>query len=178
MPGLRATSVRRTVVVAVALVTGQALLCAVIGFVTFGDHGRPAPAGPRAAEPLAGPPVAVPAPVLPEPSATSRAPRKRGKAHVSSSARPARPATTSPVPRRSSGAPAPEPAVTSPAATAPAPEPPSPISLVPAEPVEESDPPPVLGEPCDDEGATGRTAEGRAVRCEPGRGGDLRWRAV
>ena len=46
----RAASPRRTVRVAVALVTGQAALCAVIGWMTFGS---PDPAPPRATRPVA-----------------------------------------------------------------------------------------------------------------------------
>ncbi|MFI7600897.1 hypothetical protein [Actinoplanes sp. NPDC049681] len=178
MPGLRGTSVRRTVIVAVALVTGQALLCAVIGVVTFGDHGRAASPVPRAAEPVAGPPIVVPAPTMPEPRGSSRAPRRHGKAYASSSARPVRP--SSPGPRRSRAA-----ATTAPAAALPgrptaktSSEPPSPISMLPPLPPDETDAAPVVGEPCDDKGAIGITRGGRVVRCDPDRNGDLRWQRV
>ncbi|UQU66120.1 hypothetical protein COUCH_07445 [Couchioplanes caeruleus] len=183
MPGLRATSVRRTVIVAVALVTGQALLGAVIGFMTF-DRADEAPAPARAAEPAVAPPIVVPPASMPAPTEASRPPRKRAVADASSGTRgpgrassasartvtepPAAPAapqlrTTVPTPPPSSGPPPPAP---------PAP------GLVPSPDVDEPEDPPVVREPCEDEGATGRTDDGKVVRCERGRDGKLRWRPV
>lgn len=180
MPGLRGTSVRRSVIVAVVLVAGQALLCAVIGFVTFGDHGGAAPPRARAADTIAGPPIVVPAPTVPQPRGSSRAPRRHGKAFVSSSARPARPVPRSSAPPRSRVAGAPETIATLPAkpATKPSAALPSPISMLPPRPPDETGAAPVAGEPCDEKGAIGITRGGRAVRCEPDRHGDLRWRPV
>ena len=59
-PVAHAASPRRTVRVAVALVAGQAALCAVIGWVTFGAAEPGTPADTRQVDPLAGPPVVVP----------------------------------------------------------------------------------------------------------------------
>ena len=183
IPGPRTTPVRRTVIVAVSLVTGQALLGAVIGFVTF-DRDDGAPVAPRAADVVAAPPIVVPAPSLPVPSRSSRAPRKRAAAEVSTSIRrtvppPAEPTETETERPRTSTAPrpattAPEPA---PSSTPPPPAPP-PTALLPPEYDAPPDDTPVIRERCDEEGATGRTDDGRAVRCERDRDGDLRWRPV
>jgi hypothetical protein len=83
-------SARRTVRVAAALVAGQAVLCAVIGYVTLGGHGArgtdaAGPVDPFAARPLVLPPSAVPAP-----SATTVAPGPPAAAKST----PARPAAT------------------------------------------------------------------------------------
>lgn len=185
-PGPRTTPVRRTVIVAVSLVTGQALLGAVIGFVTF-DRDDEAPVAPRAADALAAPPIVVPAPSIPAPSRSSRAPRKRAAAaEVSTSIRRTLPPPagtteaeterprTSATPRPTS--PAPE---SAPSSSPPPPEPPTPPpALLPPEYDAPVDDTPVIRERCDEEGATGRTEDGRAVRCERDRDGDLRWRPV
>jgi hypothetical protein len=182
MPGVRVTSVRRTVRVAVALVTGQALLCGTIGFVTFGGRYDREP-GARAAEPqLAGPPIVVP-------STNSPPPSERAEQPVSASTeqtRTERP-TSPPAPAsvRSSTTRSISPSRTSTVPVAPVP-PPTPTTsptdralLPPSSPASGDDPPtPVVDEPCDDAGATGRTADGKAVRCERDRHGDLRWRLV
>jgi hypothetical protein len=68
VPGVRVTSVRRTVLIAVALVTGQALLCGLIGFLTFGND-EPRSPTPAAEPQLAGPPLVVPPAALPPPDA-------------------------------------------------------------------------------------------------------------
>ncbi|BCJ54546.1 hypothetical protein Asp14428_60210 [Actinoplanes sp. NBRC 14428] len=173
-PGLCTTPVRRTVLIAVALVTGQALLCVVIGFVTFGDRGA-APPRPHAAEQPAAPPAVVP-PSGPGPAGPSVAPHGPG-AVVSHGVRPVRPAATrvrehhaerSPTPGRTTALPASSP-------SPPAPEPPPTLALLPP-PGDGADDPPVIGEPCDDADTTGETRDGRAVRCDRDRDGDLRWR--
>ena len=186
MPGLRTTSVRRTVIVAVSLVIGQALLGAVIGFVTF-DRGDEAPVAARPTDALAAPPIVVPAPSIPVPTGSQRPPRKRAAAEVSTSIRrtptpdPAStgtteattsPRTTAP-PRPTTSAPA-----TVPPSSAPPPAPPSFPSLLPPEYDAPPDDVPVIRERCDEEGATGRTDDGTVVRCERDRDGDLRWRPV
>jgi hypothetical protein len=174
MPGVRVTSVRRTVFVAVALVTAQALLGGVIGFVTFGGD-RNSPAPPAAAEPrLAGPPVVPPA-SLPTPAervsiAASRAVRtERPTSPQPPPATERSPATrtSSPAPAVSKGLP---------------PLPPMPTISVPdpdlVAPPQDDAPVPVAGEFCDEAGAEGRTADDKAVRCLRGRDGRLRWRLV
>jgi hypothetical protein len=177
MPGVRVTSVRRTVRVAVALVTGQALLCGIIGFVTFGGQGGPAP-GAGAAEPqLAGPPI-----VLPTASTSRPGERvKRAEPGAVRSTRVERPTS----PRTSAAVRGSATREISPSRTvAPSPPPvlsPSPTSraLLPPSPAPEPDTPiPVVQEPCDDEGATGRTADDEAVLCLRDRAGDLRWTLV
>jgi len=182
MPGVRATSVRRTVVVAMALVTGQALLGGFIGFVTFGGDGVASPPA-RAAEPqFAGPPVALP------PSDPTAEPAKRPRTAGPTTR--TRGPTSPPAPARSSATRAISPSPTPSAAPAPVPPPvPSPSTsptdrslLPPSPPQPVADPTvspvPVVDERCDDEGATGRTADGQAVRCERGDDGELRWRPV
>ncbi|MEV4707142.1 hypothetical protein [Actinoplanes sp. NPDC049316] len=194
MPGLRATSVRRTVIVAVALVTGQALLGAVIGFMTF-DRDEAGPAASRAAEPAAAPPIVAPAPSTPAATEASQPPGKRAVADASSGTRrvpaspaPAFPAPAFPAPASSAPAEAVTRPGTSPSPTrtssAPAPLPPS-SSAAPAPgllPSPDADQPgaetPVAREPCEEEGATGRTGDGKTVRCRRDRDGRLRWRLV
>ncbi|MGW4944926.1 hypothetical protein ACWEOZ_25430 [Actinoplanes sp. NPDC004185] len=180
MPGVRVTSVRRTVRVAVALVAGQALLCGVIGFVTFG--GDDAKSSGRAAEPqLAGPPIVVPSTNSPPPS--DQAGRPVGAS--TKQTRTERPTSPAPVAVRRSTTRSISPSRTATAPAAPVP-PPAPTTsptnralLPPSAPAPGDDAPiPVADEPCDDEGATDRTAEGKAVRCERDRNGDLRWRLV
>jgi hypothetical protein len=71
--------------------------------------------------------------------------------------------------------------VSVPAAPEPAPSESSPgrALLPPPSPIpDDGTPAPVVEERCDDEGATGRTADDKAVRCERDRDGDLRWRLV
>ncbi|MEU4222615.1 hypothetical protein, partial [Actinoplanes sp. NPDC026623] len=68
---MRVTPVRRTVAVAVALVTAQALLCGVIGVVTFDDRGD-ATAGARAAGPqMVVPPTAAQSARAPQPAVSA-----------------------------------------------------------------------------------------------------------
>jgi hypothetical protein len=185
MPGVRVTSVRRTVVVAVALVTGQALLCGIIGFVTFGDRGGAAPPG-RAAEPqLAGPPIVVPPPSVRPSSGPAERPGPR-KTRSPRTERPTSPAGPAAGRNATSRAVSPSRTTTAPVA----PPPPAPVTsptdralLPPVPPAasapEEDAPVPVVEkERCEDEGATGSTAEGGAVRCERARDGELRWRLV
>jgi hypothetical protein len=195
MPGVRVTSVRRTVVVAVALVTGQALLCGIIGFVTFGDRGG-APPGGGAAEPqIAGPPVVLPP--SSEPPADEPAERPEpGSSKPVRTERPTSPPGTAA--GRGSATRAAGPSRTTPAPVAPEP-PPVPVPstsptdrelLPPATPAPGDDAPgndapgddvpePVVEkEPCDEAGATGATPEGKIVRCERDRNGELRWRLV
>lgn len=179
---MRVTSVRRTVTVAVALVVGQALLCGIIGFVTFGGKSEVRPA-PRAVEPrLAGPPRVVPPPGVPPPSSAAptgkRTPVRATSTHRSLPAPP--PARTR---SRATSKPSRPPAVTPPSASSapPAPAISPPVALLPTSPAagdDESPDPPVAGQSCDDEDATGKTAEGKSVRCERDRDGDLRWRLV
>ena len=182
MPGVRVTSVRRTVRVAVALVTGQALLCGVIGFVTFGGRSAEPPGARESAPQLAGPPIVVPVPSTPPPSeraerpAFSTVPRTRTQ-------RPTTPPTSVAVRSSAPRSSGPTRTVSVPPAP-PAPPKPAPSStdralLPPSSPVSGDDEPvPVPDERCDTEDATGRTDRGKAVRCEPDRDGDLRWRLV
>jgi len=186
MPGPRTTSVRRTVLVAVSLVTGQALLGGVIGFVTF-DRDDETTVASRAADPVAAPPAVAPAPSVPAPEGSSRPPRKRPAAAVSTTIRrtpppagtqtsePATGRPRTPAPAESSETSAPEPVPPAPPPTSS----PAPPALMPPEydlPPDEDVP--VVGERCEEEGATGRTGDGKAVRCERNRDGDLRWRPV
>ncbi|MFI7546318.1 hypothetical protein [Actinoplanes sp. NPDC049599] len=183
MPGVRVTSVRRTVMVAVALVTGQALLCGIIGFVTF-DQGGAAPGGGAAAPQLAGPPVVMPAPSVP-PVDERDDPPKPGSAGPARTERPTSPPASAAVRNSATRAISPSPtATTPPPPTPPQPVPatmPSDISLLPPgspAPEEDAPEPVVEKDRCDKPGATGTTADGRTVRCERDRNGELRWRLV
>jgi hypothetical protein len=179
--------VRRTVRVATALVAGQALLCAVIGWVTIG----PPDAGPRAArtvEPLAAPPVvpslAGPAPAPPRvspPPDSAQTPSPRGsRARSSASRAPAPPRRT-----RATTKPAPPPDESPTLVIAP-PEPgetrttpdPGIIGTVAPSPVETVQGPVTVGEECEPEGAPGITADDRKVRCVRNDDGDLRWQII
>ena len=178
MPGVRVTSVRRTVAVAVTLVTAQALLGAVIGFVTFGGE-ETAPATTVAEPQLAGPPIVVPP--------TLAAPAERLSIAASRGVRTERPTSppVTPAAKRRPVTPATTPSPSPPVGKSAPPVPPMPPISDPGTGLEspsapgQDDPPvPVVGERCDEEGADGRTADNKAVRCVRGRGGDLRWRLV
>jgi hypothetical protein len=181
VPGVRVTPVRRTVIVAVALVTGQALLCAIIGFVTFGGTDDAAPTAGAAGPRLAGPPIVVSPTGAPSPS-RSAASKRRSSTRSTAEIRPTSPAPTSRPARRAPTGPAASPSIVP---VVPAPPVPSvsllpPIDLFPRPSAESSDPtaPAVANARCDDEGATSETAGGEAVRCVRGRTGELRWRLV
>jgi hypothetical protein len=189
-------SARRTVRVAVALVAGQAALCAVIGWVTLGGPhtaGLPAP-NPLAGGPLVVPPLTVaPAP----PTSVPTAPRTS-----------VRPAPTSAPP-----APLPPPVIVPagatstrpPTSTAPQPHPPIPPAPMPvtaaktppvaptvlASPSSDSNLAPtptptasdiqqgvVVGDPCDPVGAAGTTVDGTPVLCVLGDDGVQRWQIM
>lgn len=176
MSGMRVTPVRRTVAVAVALVTAQALLCGVIGFVTFDDRGD-ATAGARAAGPqIFMPPTAAPSVSTAPPAASALSGRRAIRPPAATSNPASRPPSSA-----VSGPPPPAPPASPPAPStiaippAPPPEGLAPSSAPPPED-EEIEAPVRLGSRCDKEGAFGRTAEGEIVRCLRGRHGDLRWR--
>jgi hypothetical protein len=162
------TSVRRTVRVAVALILGQAVLCAVIGWVTFGS-GHAQPRGPvPTTEPLAGkplvipPPVVVPPPRPPQPSAEPSVSKKVRRASPSErpSTRPSSSPTTTPArsPVRQAS-PTGQPALA-------LPTPPT------AGPVQS---PVKVLDVCAPADAIGLTAEGVSVTCVLGGDGTLRW---
>jgi hypothetical protein len=188
--GGQVTSVRRTVRVAAALVAGQALLCGVIGFVTFDDEAETEPAA-RAAPPLADPQIGVPRPGGPRPAPSSAPGIDAPSGSAAAVRRWSREAASRAVPR-------PAPSAVLPASPAPPPGPPAspgavpvppappaqvtspPAGLLPSAPAAEDDlhAPVEVGERCDEAGALGWTARGRIVRCARGHDGDLRWRPV
>jgi hypothetical protein len=177
MPGVRVTSVRRTVRVAVALVTGQALLCGIIGFVTFGGRDGPAHRAGAAEPQLAGPPIVLPtASTSPPGEQVKRA--QPGAVRSTRIERPTSPRTSAAV--RSSATREITPSRTVAPSPPPAPSAsPTDRALLPPSPAPQQDTPiPAVQEPCDDEGATGRTADDEAVVCLRDRGGDLRWTLV
>lgn len=177
-PVTRATSPRRTVRVATALVTGQALLCAVIGWVTFGPSEQPprasAPvgslAGPQPSLELPGlPPAALPAPTVKSP-VPSRSARRTEPPSTLSGTRPSpsRKPSTPARPARTSDQPLLDPAPgDSPVLTVPAPNP----MLTPA-PTES---PVVVEGACEPEGARGETAAGVELSCARRQDGSLVW---
>jgi hypothetical protein len=178
---------RRTVRVAVALVAGQAALCAVIGYLTLGGpslhHRTAAPeSNPLAAGPIEVPPALVlpaptaGAPTRPHVSATSsRPPSRRGAAR-----------TSAPAPRQRAEVEAPPSLVSAPMDPSPEPVPPQVPTATPApstgnQLVTPSATPSAVqlnvkvGDPCSPVGAAGQTTDGKAVTCVQGVDGTLRW---
>ncbi|MCY1140432.1 hypothetical protein OWR29_20740 [Actinoplanes sp. Pm04-4] len=190
-------TVRRTVRMAVALVVGQALLCALIGWLTLGQSRSEPPGTPGSVvDQLAAPPPANPPPPSartaiapattqarkPAPVATTTRPVPRRA--VTSSAVPSRPPAQPPASREpepilipAPKSPAPEPPAPSPPAVTPMPTTtsatpaPSPTPDLVREPVE-------VGDECRPAGAYGRTAEGVLVRCVREWGHRPRWKIV
>ncbi len=160
--------------VAVALVAGQAVLCAVIGWVTFG----PSEAKPDAAgiHPLTKPivfPTLPPyptkvIPAAPEVSATkASSPRASRSSSTSPTRATSEPATEKPRPVMATG----------PTSSAPPSDPglaatPSPPAASPSESVQS---PVVEGRPCSPEGAKGQTSNHVDLRCVKDADGDLVW---
>ncbi|MDY7088464.1 MAG: hypothetical protein SYR96_25585 [Actinomycetota bacterium] len=192
--------VRRTVRMAVALVVGQAMLCALIGWLTLGRH-RAEPARPprsSVVDQLAIPPLtsaapppsrgAISATALPRPA--SAAPRRAAPARSTADALPPPvvPATGAPQPIN---APPDDPQVAPPSPPPPPPPlPSSPRTRIPLTPVPSvatptpSTSPEVVQEPvrvgdeCRPLGAYGRTGEGDLVRCLPDGRDEPRWKIV
>jgi hypothetical protein len=176
-----ATSPRRTVRVAVALVAGQAALCAVLGYLTFGAGPSTTSAPDRAAEaraPAVMPTASLAVPVAPMPpvpgtSASTRStPQRKSRTVVGAKAEPS--------PRKKATRQAEEPPRTIIApddGADPAPQPtgPKPTGGATATPGDELSGPKKVGDPCDTEGLLGLTAEGKPVRCTRDDDGDLRW---
>ena len=190
--------VRRTVRMAVALVVGQAMLCALIGWLTLGRSrpDNPAPPGSAVVDQLAVPPLAGPAPA-PSPS-LSRSPaisstRERRPASTPNRA-PRGPSTTTPVPPEPISLPPEEPAIVPPVpppATITTPSPsvaagptvstvPSPVTTPspPAKVPDDVQQPVRVGDECRPEGASGRTADGELVKCVRDGRHRARWKIV
>lgn len=181
--------VRRTVRVAVALVVGQALLCAVIGWVTFSYSRERAHRDPAAVDQLAAPPATIA--VSPSVPTTGRTPGPTPGSSRARSTPPAAPVPPGP-PRPATGvttstgpAASVAPTTTSkspylvvippPAAPRASASPSPAASATPTAVVEE---PVVAGARCDRRGALGRTADGVDVLCLPDRQGRLHWKIV
>jgi len=160
------------VTVATALIASQAVLCAVIGWVTFGSK-EPAHSQSKAAEPLLGPPIVVPpASVAPVTTPPTHGPAKPDR-------------TTGSIPKRSLA-----PVRSSAAAEARRAEPtlapaPSTSARIGADLVHPATPSASavqtgaeVGEKCDPKEADGVTAGGIAVRCLPDEDGNLVWQII
>ncbi|SNY11874.1 hypothetical protein [Paractinoplanes atraurantiacus] len=190
--------VRRTVRMAVALVIGQALLCALIGWLTLGRSSSDPGGSGAAVDQAAAPPPrltsAAPAPAVPAPEppvAASRGPQ----APVSKTRRPAKTAT----PGKPTTSPPSSPAASPPAAPEPSvpsvtpsselillpPEPPT--TSASASPTPRDQPRPdgdkvqrdvTVGDRCWPEGAFGRTRDDQLVRCLRARYDPPRWKIV
>jgi hypothetical protein len=172
--GARATSVRRTVTVATALVASQAVLCGVIGWITFGGTNQSARS---AAEPFLGPPIVVPpagvAPVVPPSSARRQAPvTSRASSTPRPTSAPARTAAAPSPPRSTVAATetSPSPTGTSPADTG--------LVIRPTPSASETQGNVEVGKECAPEDAVGSTAEDVAVLCARDRGGNLIWQII
>ncbi|MEU8814180.1 hypothetical protein [Actinoplanes sp. NPDC048796] len=191
--------VRRTVRMAVALVIGQALLCALIGWLTLGRSGSESGGSGAAVDQAAAPPprpsAAAPAPAVPAPEPPVAAPRSP-EAPVSKTRRPTRKATTT-VTAAAPEATKPPPVTSKPAV--PSVTPSSELIMLPPEPPESpvaspsSSPTPgdrprpdgeqfqrdvTVGDRCWPEGAFGRTRDGELVRCLRARYDPPRWKIV
>ena len=188
---------RRTVRVAVALVVGQAMLCAAIGWVIFSYSREHAHRDSPVVDQMAAPPAGIPPPpsgLTPIPTRAPTSPAPTTRKTRTTSTRPAEP-----VPPATIDTPSIEaatgaltfpglPAGAAPAATSESPQlsqapsavpvgtaPTAAASPTPTEAVEE---PVVAGAPCNRLGALGRTADGADVRCLPDARGHLRWKIV
>lgn len=157
---------------AVALVAGQAALCAVIGWVTFGPS-EPAPKA-SGAQTLSGP-IVFPTPTLPPvlvAPAPPRAPASKGSSPRAS--RSSRPPTS-----RATSEPAaekPQPVMaTDQSPIVPMPPDPDLAATPPPSPIQEVQFPVVQGTPCDPEGAKGLTDKDVDLQCVKDHDGDLRW---
>jgi hypothetical protein len=190
-PVAGARTVHRTVRVAVALLLGQALLCAVIGWLTYRYSPAHRQRGPAVVDQMAGAPRVLPkspAPPTPvvRPAETSarggsppptrppptHAPAPRSTAPPSFSVPPfsAGPVTSSAPPPAAPAPPAPS---TSPAEPSNSPVPT--VDLLPPLPVQH---PVTVGELCRPLGAIGRTEDGTEVRCLRSRNHRPRWKIV
>lgn len=176
-----ATSPRRTVRVAVALVAGQAALCAVIGFVTFGPGPGSTSAGQAGAEaraPVVMPTanIGLPAAPLPPVPGKSTAPPPKPQVKPSRVGH----AKAEPSPKRTTRrAAAPPKPISAPTTTKPAASKPPDIGVAPtATPGNEFQLPVKKGDECETEGDRGRTLGGDAVRCAKGEDGALSWQTA
>ena len=193
MEAVPATSgVRRTVRLAAALVVGQVLLVAVIGWVTFTQAGQHSGRDTPAVEQLAAPPAVIPPPAVPAPTrsatpgpgagtSTAGHPRDRttdpdrpAAARASSSSRPPAagpvlPPLPPPVATPGSG---PE---TAPLTLVPTSD--SPAAVTPT-PTASSSPPVLAGQACTEMYTLAQAADGQMVQCLPTRSHQLRWKIV
>ncbi|MBL7255201.1 hypothetical protein [Paractinoplanes lichenicola] len=190
--------VRRTVRMAVALVVGQAMLCALIGWLTLGRHQSEPARSPGSAvvDQLAVPPLAptgaTSAPPPPSRSAISATKQTRKPASIVSP-RPAPARSTSAIPAAPPRSPEPilappeDPEVVPPVppTTSPTPLPKPP--LLPTSPASTPMPsespgfvqdPVRVGDECHPVGAYGRTVEGDLVRCTRDWRHGPRWKIV
>jgi hypothetical protein len=201
------SGVRRTVRLAGALVVGQVLLVAVIGWVTFTCAGGHSAKGAPAVDQLAAPPAVIPPPApgqAPPPSPSQAPPLSPSPAAsaTESAAAGAQTRTADPDPPAAprSNASGPRPRMIAPSASAApsAPVPPAPPYSTVASPGSSSPPPTLVsssdapastppgspappiqaGQPCTEMFAVAMTADGRLVRCLPTRYHELRWKIV
>ena len=166
--------------VAVALVAGQAALCAVIGWVTFGPSGSEPEPEPQAAGPtLSDRIVFTTPPTIPPPVVA--APPPRASASKAPSSPRASKSTTSPTTRATSKQVTEEPQPNiAPAEDAPVPPEPDPgvAATLPPSSIAPVQSPAVEDESCDPEGAEGLTSDGVELRCVLDAGGELVWQII
>ena len=168
--------------VAVALVAGQAALCAVIGWVTLGGMHPHKAGAPRAANPLVEGPLVVPPPTVAPapPTPVPPAPPVTARTAATSAGRITRPPESTAAEPRRPIAPTPNPV------TATRPVPPAAPTLVvspsganlvqtPSATPTEVQQGVAIGDPCDPVNAAGTTDDGTPVLCVPGDDGTPRW---
>jgi hypothetical protein len=185
------SGVRRTVRVAAALVAGQVLLVAVIGWVTLTcADDRPAHDASPVDQMAAPPGLIRPIPPSSASSSPTASPVRHKPAHTADPGRTTRPASRAANPGTGETAPAPvpPPVVASPSASPAASFGPStssgPLTLVPTPTVTPSPTasatrePVRVGQPCSKIFALARSEDGWIVRCLPTRYRHLRWKIV
>lgn len=174
--------VRRNVRVAAALVAGQVVLCVVIGYMALGGPHVHRAAPPQALEPqppataIAPPELTAPSPAVqaaPEPPVTDTDPAIVPAAARTPRRSPAPPPDTTAAPAPDPAAP---PVVITPLADTSSPSPSADPSTSPE--AVRSQTPVSIGDPCDQEGELGSTANGTVVVCTADAQGNLTWQPV
>jgi len=163
------------VTIATVLIASQAVLCAVIGWVTFGGREQAGGSAARAAEPDLGPALVVP-PVSVAPVTTSPTAHRPRRSTPTPSAKPSRtPPRVPPAPPRSTATKTTSPAATKRSSTR---SPEGAVVVKPTPSASEVQGNAVVGAKCSPAGAEGVTVLGLAVRCRSDRSGDLIWQLV
>jgi hypothetical protein len=176
MPGVGSSSARCTVTVAASLLTGQVLLCLIVGWFTFGGSPEATTAASRNGDPASLPRSVVPSPSLSPTRAVPREPAVSDDRAARPGRTTGRPggvtATATPGKAHPDATPTPRRTKTADGTPAGHPEP------LPGAGKADDEARAVKGQACEEAGEKSRTKKGAAVQCERGPDGKLRWRAV